>query len=198
MGIDAGIMAILEYKRDLFEFKYIQEDKNLYIEGYCAKFNIVDTGNDEILRGATLKYTKELKRIKLCWQHEKKDVIGKVLEFREDEIGIWFKAKISNTRLGQDAATLVLDEAIDEISIGYITYEKQLKGEIRQLIGIEVREISLVTWGMNKEAKIIQTEIKEEDEKPAEKPISEYTNDELLSKKQDIEKEISKRIINLV
>ena len=193
-------MAAIEYKKELFEFKYIQEDKNLYIEGYCSKFNIVDNGNDEVIKGATLKYTGDLKRIKLCWQHEKKDVIGKILELYEDEIGIYFKARISNTRLGKDAAELVLDEAIDEISIGYVTYEKEYRGAVRLLTGIEIREISLVTWGMNKEAFITQTEVKNEpaNDIPSEKPIEEYTNDELLSKRQDIEKEISKRIINLV
>lgn len=186
------------------EFKAVEQGKNLYIEGYASVFGVLDSYEDIVEKGA-FKNTiqgKNFKRIAFCYQHEFSTVIGKIIELREDEIGLWFKAKISNTNLGRDLVELIGDGAINEISIGFRTKVSEMNTEtnVRMIKEVELYEISLVTRAANSEAFITQTEVKNEvvDNKPIEKPIEEYTNEELLSKKQDIEKEIEKRILKLI
>ena len=103
------------------EVKVERQDTNLYIEGYGAYFGNVDSYGDIIRAGAFALFlaSEDAKRVKLCWQHNFDDVIGVIEEMREDERGLWFRAKISNTTLGKDAATLIEDGALNEFSIGY-------------------------------------------------------------------------------
>ena len=97
-------------KRDLqVELKSFQEGKNLYIEGYAAVFGNVDSYNDIVVRGA---FSKVGKRVAFCYQHDFDKVIGKITELKEDDEGLYFKAKVSNTNLGRDVAILIEDEAI--------------------------------------------------------------------------------------
>lgn len=186
------------------EVKAIEQGKNLFIEGYASVFGVLDSYEDIVEKGAFTNTIqgKNFKRIAFCYQHEFSTVIGKIIELREDEVGLWFKAKISNTNLGRDLVELISDGAISEISIGYRTKVSEMNTDtnVRMIKEVELYEISLVTRAANSEAFITQTEVKNEplNDKPSEKPIEDYTNDELLSKRQDIEKEISKRIINLV
>ena len=49
-----------------------------------------------------------------------KDIIGKVNHMEEREDGLWIKAKISNTKLGDETLELVKDGAIRSFSVGFI------------------------------------------------------------------------------
>ena len=186
------------------EVKAIEQGKNLFIEGYASVFGVLDSYEDIVEKGAFTNTIqgKNFKRIAFCYQHEFSTVIGKIIELKEDEVGLWFKAKISNTNLGRDLVELISDGAISEISIGYRTKVSEINTEtnVRMIKEVELYEISLVTRAANSEAFITQTEVKNEvvNDIPDEKPLSDLSNDELLSKRQDIELEISKRILKLV
>lgn len=197
----------MEYKAQIFEAKGLQEGKNLYIEGYAAVFGNVDTYKDILLPGACQKSITGpgASRIKLCAQHKQTDiidVIGKVLELREDAKGLWFRAKVSNTTKGKDAAELVLDEAIDEISIGFITIDFYMQDGIRYLKEIDIREISIVIRAANVEARIQSIEVKEEKEKEPEEPkepdYENMPNDDLIRMRQKINTEITKRTLKKI
>lgn len=182
----------MEYKSQNFEIKAVSEGKNMYVEGYAAIFGNEDSYNDIIVQGAFTKTIqgKEGKRIKLCLQHELDDVVGKIEELREDEKGLWFKAKISNTTKGKDLAILIEDEAINEISIGYqaIVWEIDEVRSVRLLKEVKLYEISFVSRAANPQAVVVTTEIKEEQE--------ELTDEQLLEKRAEIDKEIEKRVIS--
>lgn len=189
----------MEYKQQIFEAKAIPDGKNLYIEGWAAVYGNLDTYNDVIVPGAFKKTITGAgaTRIKLCAQHRQKDivdVIGKVIELRDEAKGLWFRAKVSNTSKGRDAAELVMDEAIDEVSIGYVTVDFEMVKDVRYLKEIDLREISLVIRAANIDARIENTEVKED--KPIEKPkpISEMTDEELIRMRRELEKEIGNRV----
>ena len=188
----------MEYKAQLFEVKSIPEGKNLYIEGYAAVFGNVDTYQDVLLPGSCEKSITGpgASRIKLCAQHKQTDiidVIGKVVELKETEKGLWFRAKISNTTKGRDAAELILDEAIDEVSIGYVTIDYYNEGGLRYLKEIDIREISIVIRAANVEARLESMEIKEDKSNDQQE---ELTDEQLLEKRAELDKEIEKRVIN--
>ena len=110
----------LEFKSGSFEVK--KDGGNLYIKGYAATFGVKDSYNDIINLGAfSSTLASDRNRIRFCYQHDMDKVIGKIIDIKEDSIGLYFEAKISNTGLGKDVSILVEDGALNEMSIGYRT-----------------------------------------------------------------------------
>lgn len=190
-------------ERKQFEIKAVREDQTLYVEGYAAVFANVDSYNDRIQKGAfvnTINGTNR-DRIAFCKDHDLRDVIGVIVDLREDEKGLWFRAKISKTRDGKDVEILLEDGALKEFSIGYITkaYEWNEEEGIRTLTEIELWEISLVTRAANDQAKVIATEIKSEDDTRG------LSDEELIEKRNKtaqvlrlLENEITNRILTKI
>jgi len=189
------------------EVKAVREDSNLFIEGYASVFGVVDSYDDVVVKGAfTNTLINDAKRVKFCWQHNLDDVIGKIIEMREDDRGLWFKAKISNTSKGKDVAILVEDDALDEVSFAYRTkkYLMDEETDIRKLLEVELIEISLVTRAANPEAVITSTEKKSEEEKLAEaveiifSKVENISDDDLVRLKVKIDNDYTKRILKLI
>jgi len=145
------------------QMKVIEEENGPgYMEGYGAVFNNVDYGGDKILPGAFKKTIAEklpLKRIKLVDNHNaywgsSEDIIGVVEEAKEDDFGLWIKARFSKSQRAQEVRDKIKDGILDALSIGYdivkYSYEKDGEGdEIRLLKELGLSEISVVAWGMN-------------------------------------------------
>jgi len=159
-------MEKLEYKQVATTFEVKKEGGNLYIEGYAAKFGNVDSYNDIIQQGAFALFltSEDAKRVRLCYQHDFDNVIGVIESMSEDEQGLMFRAKISNTTLGKDVATLLEDGAINEFSIGYKTVKFTMDEQqnIRTLQEVYLYEISPVTRAANEKATLQASERKEE------------------------------------
>ena len=159
-------MEKLEYKQVATTFEVKKEGGNLYIEGYAAKFGNVDSYNDIIQQGAFALFltSEDAKRVRLCYQHDFDNVIGVIESMSEDEQGLMFRAKISNTTLGKDVATLLEDGAINEFSIGYRTVKFTMDEQqnIRTLQEVYLYEISPVTRAANEKATLQASERKEE------------------------------------
>ena len=159
-------MEKLEYKQVATSFEVKKEGDNLYIEGYAAKFGNVDSYNDIIQQGAFALFlaSEDAKRVRLCYQHDFDNVIGVIESMSEDEQGLKFRAKISNTTLGKDVATLLEDGAINEFSIGYKTVKFTMDNDqnIRTLEEVYLYEISPVTRAANEKATLQASERKED------------------------------------
>jgi HK97 family phage prohead protease len=147
-----------EHKAFKFELESTGEDGEF--SGYAAVFGNRDNGDDIIEKGAFAKTIGEdIDRIKILSQHNDCELpIGRPLELREDEKGLFIRGKISNTHKGRDIRTLLKDGVLNELSIGYdpvifdLDYDS---GEcVRRLKEIKLWEVSIVTWAMNDQAKI--------------------------------------------
>jgi len=164
------------------------EGNNLYIEGYGAVYGNVDSYKDIVQAGAFDAFlaSDEAKRVKFCYCHSMREVVGKVEELKSDEKGLWFRVKISNTTLGKDVATLIEDEALTEFSIGYKTEDSIYKDDgVRVLTKLSLYEISVVSRAANPKATLTGTERKEEQEmKPA---ISGMSYDQLKAELVELE-----------
>lgn len=150
-----------ETTREYKSFKFAIEsanDESGEFSGYAAVFGNEDEGHDIIQKGAFAKtIAEDFDRIKILSQHESYDLpIGKPLELREDEKGLYIKGKISNTSKGRDILTLMRDGVLNELSIGYDAVAVEFDGKtgIRYLKEIKLWEVSIVTWAMNDQAKI--------------------------------------------
>jgi HK97 family phage prohead protease len=124
------------------------------ITGFASKFRSTpDSDGDIIVKGAYKKTLSENKdRIKFLWQHRMDQPLGKMVEIIEDESGVPFTAKISNTKLGQDAKTLIKDGVLNEFSVGFIPMKEDYKDGVNYIKEIKLFEVSLVTLAADDQA----------------------------------------------
>ena len=142
-----------------FELKSLDDQTGVF-EGYAAVFGNMDEGGDVVEPGAFAKTLQERgQRVKICWQHDWREPIGKPLELREDAQGLFVKARLSDTQRGRDALTLLRDGVVDELSFGYETIKSEWGKDgdgqrVHLLKELRLYEISPVTVAMNEQARI--------------------------------------------
>ena len=144
-------------KRLQFKALKVDADQGIF-EGYASAFGIVDYERDVVEPGAfktTLASGSARDGVKILAQHDPNRPIGKSLELREDDNGLFVKGFISATDEGKNHRQLVKDGVLCELSIGYDAIKSYTDANgIRHLTEIDLGEISIVTFPANPEAKI--------------------------------------------
>lgn len=134
-----------------------------FVEGYASVFNNVDLGGEVVVKGAFAKSLKErLKKgmIKLYDSHMvyagSETVIGLVEDAKEDEYGLWFRARFSSVQRAQDVRTKIREGVLNALSFGYEVIKDDVDEakKVRYLKELRIYEISVVPWGMNPKAMI--------------------------------------------
>lgn len=139
------------------ELKINEESRTF--EGYASTFGNKDFVDDIVLPGAFKKTIMERfpkKQIKVLYQH--REPLGIPLHMEEDSKGLYVKAHVSRTSLGNDVLELMRDGVIDRMSIGYdiLQDEKDRDNGARLLKELRLYEFSPVTFPANDEAIIAQ------------------------------------------
>lgn len=147
----------LLYKAFKLEAKDLSEDGTF--EGYASTFGgPPDSYGDVVNKGAFAKTLKDRKgKIRLLAQHDPSRPIGVIQEIREDDHGLWMKAKFTlGATDGADYYHLLKDGAVDSMSIGFyiIKHEQDNVSGIRYLNEISLWEVSLVTFPANEYATV--------------------------------------------
>lgn len=125
-------------------------DNPRIFEGYASVFGGVDSYGDMIMPGAYADTLKDENRngrpIRMRWNHFG-GVIGKWLEIKEDDVGLWVRGELTpNHSVASDVAASMQHKAVEGLSIGYWVPEggSEMNGRIRQLKKINLIEISVV------------------------------------------------------
>lgn len=121
-------------------------DKAGTFAGYASKFGGVDSYGDTILPGAYRKTLKKRERpIRMRWNHWG-PVIGKWLELREDDAGLYVEGELTpGHSVAEDVAASLKHGAVDGLSIGFRPVQiRDLGDGRRELKEIELVEISVV------------------------------------------------------
>lgn len=130
-------------------------DEGGILEGYASVFGVQDSDGDVITKGAFSDSIKSGKQIKMLWQHDAREIIGKWSEIREDDNGLYVKGSlILETQKGREAYALLKAGVLDAMSVGFNIIEAGDGSRGRVIEKLDLWEISLVTWGANPEAKI--------------------------------------------
>lgn len=131
-----------------------------YFEGYAAVYGNIDSGNDVIESGAfkKMKLTRDGKMRVLAY-HDTRRIVG-LSDVESDSKGLLVKGNINlNIPYARDVYELMKSGAIDSMSIGYSTIEADFKEKdgdyIRIIKEAELWEVSVLPFGMNEEAGII-------------------------------------------
>lgn len=127
-------------------------------EGYASIFDLVDDGRDAVARGAFGRSlaAKGPLGIKLLWQHDPGEPVGLLEEIREDGRGLYVKGRLLlDVQRAREALALMRCGALDGLSIGYHTRKARHDSRgIRVLEDVDLWEISLVTFPMQRAARI--------------------------------------------
>lgn len=129
---------------DASRFKF--DEANRTFEGYASEFNSVDSYGDTVLPGAYKETLENRERpVRMRFNHFG-PVIGKWLELREDDFGLFAKGQLTEGHsVAEDAYASLKHGAIDGLSIGYrVTDSEPNDHGGEDLKGIELIEISVV------------------------------------------------------
>ncbi|UEM08073.1 HK97 family phage prohead protease (plasmid) [Skermanella rosea] len=146
-----------EIKTFAFEFETKQDDAGqMLVEGYGSTFGgDPDAYGDVVAKGA-FKESLKTRMPKMLYQHHPHRIAGVWDEAKEDGKGLYLKGHFINTTLGRDAYEEARSGALDSMSIGFscTSADYDEKKGTRTLKGIELYEVSLVTFPANSNALI--------------------------------------------
>ena len=132
----------------------------LRIAGYASVFDVADRSGDVVARGA---FVDARAPVPLLWQHQASEPIGFVEALAEDARGLRITAQIVGSGRGADAAALVRAGAITGLSFGYRVKAASPTRAGRLLERLELVEVSLVTFPMQREAQVLGWQEENED-----------------------------------
>ena len=128
-------------------------------EGYASLFGVADMGRDVVLPGAfadTL-VKRGASGVKMLWQHEAGQPIGRWEALVEDARGLKVKGRLNlDVAKAREVLSLMREGAVDGLSIGFRTERATTdkKTGIRSLAKIDLWEISVVTFPMLPQARV--------------------------------------------
>lgn len=134
-----------------------ESDGEYMFEGYAATWDVVDTYNTQFKKGAFKKTIAERSdRIKVLWNHNEDELIGKIIEIREDAKGLFVKGKLTKgVTKADDVYRNLMAGVIDTLSFGFkIIQSKRATDKITQITEVKLYEVSPVSFEANKTAKI--------------------------------------------
>lgn len=144
--------------------------KDARIEGYASRFGEVDQGGDQVMPGAyaaaLARLNEQGRRVKMLWQHDPAQPIGVWDQISEDATGLYVSGRIlTETQRGAEAAALIAAGALDGLSIGYRTTKSARSANGgRELLELDLWEVSLVTFPMLPTARVTPSQKSERTE----------------------------------
>lgn len=121
----------------------------LIIRGYASRFNERDAGGDRVKRGAfAASLLSRADLVPMLSDHQRP--IGRWTRMREDDTGLWVEGEVTDPSI----ARLIRKGSISGLSIGYHTRRASPSGSGRDLVEIDLKEVSLVAFPMLRSARI--------------------------------------------
>lgn len=147
------------------DFKFSSEAGARKFSGYASVFGGVDSYGDTVLPGAYKNTLANRERpILMRWNHHG-PVIGKWMDIREDEKGLYVEGELTpGHSVAEDAYASLKHGSVTGLSIGYrLLQKKDTEAGRRDLIEIDLVEISAVESPADDGAQIgsIKSDIKE-------------------------------------
>jgi hypothetical protein len=151
------------------------DSKAMTFRGMASVFDaVVDCDPPTIVqRGAFTKTLAEQgNRVKILWQHDTWEPIGRPLSLRETDQGLELVGRLDKIPLGERAMTQIKSGTLTDLSIGFdaiswtfakpkalprdrVTGSQNGSGEpVRLLTEAKLWEVSVVTWGAQRAATI--------------------------------------------
>lgn len=172
MNSENGLYNYKNFESEEIGFKDVDGKKGI-VTGYFANFGNVDSDGDIIRSGAFTKTVREngpqskKPRIKHLLNHDPSQPLGKLIELKEDEKGLYYESQLGSHSLGQDFIKMVESGLVTEHSIGfriikrnqlqdYDGYRSNPSGGWFEITEVKLWEgSSLTAWGANEMTPIV-------------------------------------------
>ena len=158
-------------KSQSLEIKDI-DSKSRKVSMYLSHFGNIDSDNDMIVKGAFTKSLQERgvestsnRKIAFLRHHDWKWQIGKFIELKEDDLGLYAVGELSTSTQGNDAMCDYEEGVIREHSIGYryiadkikwIEDDTKANGGYYLVSEVALWEGSAVTFGANEMTPVLE------------------------------------------
>mgnify|MGYP001180653590 CR=1 FL=1 len=139
------------------QVKDLSEDGTF--EGYGSMFGNIDSYGEVVEPGAfarsLAKHNKEKSKPLMLWQHNSAEPIGVWEDLQEDEKGLRGRGRLlTGIRRADEAYIMLKAGAVQGLSIGYREVRAEPDGTIRRLRELDLREISIVSFPANRQARV--------------------------------------------
>lgn len=126
---------------------------SLRFAGYAALFDIPDADRDVLRKGAFAKtLAAKASPMPLLWQHRASQPLGEIEYVAEDTRGLRVIARIN--RPVSRAARLLNEKAVSGLSFGYRALSSRTVGDMRELLEVDLFEVSLVIHPLHPLARV--------------------------------------------
>ena len=129
-----------------------------HFTGYASLFGVPDLGRDVVAPGAFAASlaARGAAGIRMLWQHDPAEPVGRWLSLREDSRGLRVAGQLNlAVQRARELDALLREGSLDGLSIGFRTVRAQpQRGGLRRLEAIDLWEISLVTFPLQAGARI--------------------------------------------
>lgn len=152
--IDNNKSMIYVYKNQSLEVKDVDSKQGI-VSGYFSAFGMVDSDGDIMMPGAFKRSIQDWGpdakgRIKHLLNHDPSKPLGKIMELKEDNYGLFYRSQVGKHQLGQDFVKMVESGLISEHSIGFRTLREQKNDSANEIHEVMLFEgSSLTAWGAN-------------------------------------------------
>ncbi len=121
--------------------------------GYASLFDVVDLCGDAVAKGAFAASLARRGRagIRMLYQHDPAQPLGRWLEIREDSRGLHVRGMLApGVARAREVLQLMRAGALDGLSIGFRTLRSRRDADtrIRRILEADLWEISIVTFPM--------------------------------------------------
>ena len=148
-----------KFSAPILDIKATGEDG--MFSGYGSVFGNKDHGGDIVVAGAFAKslaaHRQRGSSVKMFWQHDPHQPIGKWLDISEDGKGLYVEGKLNmGVQRAREAYALLKDGGVDGLSIGYgvVESEPDEKRGALLLKQVTLYEVSVVSMAMNERARV--------------------------------------------
>ncbi|WP_205481034.1 HK97 family phage prohead protease [Sphingomonas arenae] len=129
-------------------------ERTVRFAGYAAVFDRVDNGGDVVRRGAFARSLARSGPVPLLWQHKTGAVIGSIEKIVEDGRGLRVIGRVGGGERGKWIASMVRGRAVDGLSFGYRVRRSARRDGVRELMDLDLIEVSVVANPMQPLARV--------------------------------------------
>lgn len=156
-----GAFSMLEYKSIPFEIKAVDDrDSGWEIAGLASTWWGEPDAYGDVVQPGAFAASIASRQTKFLFEHQ--TPIGKQLELKETDDGLFGRWSVIDTTAGTDAYKLARAGVLDSLSIGYLPLEWTIRDDgVRVLQKVDLFEVSAVSLPANTNAVI--TDVKHDD-----------------------------------
>lgn len=150
-GIKSSIPGVAARRKFRFHMKFVESDRGRrMIEGYASTRDLDRTG-DIVQPNAFAESLKDyLTNPVVTYMHDWSNPIGKVIDARLDELGLFIRAEISET--AGTVWKLIEEGILRAFSIGYEVVEEKVVDGVNHILKLRLYEVAVVSIPANRRA----------------------------------------------